>query len=272
MTFSFALVLALFLFAPGFAAYAGLFFGTQSKTFRPAPPAPGSLLSLGLVTIGAILAHAAGALAFWLNDLAVANGLQLIGTRAEPNLYVAVLSASRGSLMLSGGQVFGLLAGLTVLSTAAFFAVAKIVRAEIARSNFAPLLYGWLADLVADAAPEDRYVTAFALTDTEHDGSFLGYEGVLENVTLTSDKEITSVLLSDCTRFRIKLTDEGLERTALRAGSTIPLLYLERAQIKNIAFNVYQLADPEEIQAAVAEGATPATADAGPANAAEPGS
>lgn len=262
MTFSFALVLALFLFAPGFAAYAGLFFGSQSKTFRPAPPAPGSLLSLGLVTIGAILAHACGAFLFFMNDLAFAAGLRLHHTEATPNLYVAMLSAARGSAALTGGQIFYLLLGLVLLSTAALVSVAAAIRAEMARSSYGPFLYGWLADLVTEAAPEDRYVTAFVLTDVEHEGSFLGYEGVLENLSLTADKEITSLLLSNCTRFRIQLTPAGLERAALRGGSTIPRLYIERSQIKNIAFNVYQLADPEEIQAAVAEGATPATADA----------
>lgn len=56
------LLTALFLLAPGFGVFAGVYLTGLRRPFRPAPAAPGSFLALALVTIGALTAHVISAL------------------------------------------------------------------------------------------------------------------------------------------------------------------------------------------------------------------
>ncbi len=259
MTFGFTLVLALCIYAPGFAAYAGLFLGSQSRNFRPAPPAPGSLLAVGLVTAGAIASHAAAATLFFLNEKLVAAGLAILPF-GPSNPYLALIAAARAPTALTSAELASILLGLVGLGIATLLVSARLVRTEAFQRRFAPLLYGWLTDLVRAAASENRVVTAFVLSEIEHEGNFLGYEGVIDTLTLSADKEVIGILLLDCTRFRLQLTGSGLARDVARASSVIPRLYLERAQIKNIAFNIYERQPAEAIASAIASGTAVATA------------
>ena len=56
------LLTALFLLAPGFGVFAGVYLTGLRRPFRPAPAAPGSFLALALVTIGALTAHVISAI------------------------------------------------------------------------------------------------------------------------------------------------------------------------------------------------------------------
>lgn len=238
MNLSFALVVALFLLAPGFAAYAGLFTGSRSKSFQPASAAPGSLFALGFISVAAIFAHALAALLFWLNEVAFerAGGLAI---GIEPNLYVALVALPGGDTALLSGQIVAILFGLVALCLAAFVAAVRAVRLDAVRARLTVQLYGWLSELVEASRAPDRYVSAFVLTDIEHDGQVLGYEGFLENLSVDSGKQIVSLLLSDSRRFRIRMSDAGVAREALPHEDTIALIYLEREHVRNVAFTVY---------------------------------
>lgn len=245
MTFGYALILGLVLLTPGFAAYAGLFVGSQARGYWPAPPAPASLISFAIVCFGALIAHAAGALLLWINDGLVSAGLALITVAQPPNPYVYLATGADPANPPGSWQIVQILSGMLLLSIIAFEVTRRVVRSRRFTAGAAPLLYGWLAETVREASAANRYVTAFVLTDIGHEGLFLGYEGLLSDLTLTSDKEIASLALADCTRFRLKLGEAGLERF-VDSDDILPLLYLERGQIKNIALQVYEVADEAE--------------------------
>ena len=86
MIFSYGLVLALFLLAPGLGLYAGLFAGPHLGAFRPAPPSPGSVLTLGIIVLGALFVHTVWALACAADDAWVTAGLPSLFP-PTPNAY-----------------------------------------------------------------------------------------------------------------------------------------------------------------------------------------
>ncbi|MGH1558054.1 hypothetical protein ACRAWD_10215 [Caulobacter segnis] len=61
MTFSYNLVLALFLLAPGFAFVAGVYATGRSAIHEASPPPPNSIMALAMVTGASLVAHTAAA-------------------------------------------------------------------------------------------------------------------------------------------------------------------------------------------------------------------
>lgn len=141
---------------------------------------------------------------------------------------------------LTAGDAAWALVATLILTVSAFLAASMFADSEFGRSRLRGLQYGWLADLVELAEVEGRFTTAFVVTTAHHDGIILGYEGLLENLTVNSDKEITSVSLLDVSRFTLRI-DEA-KRTDV-AGKPIPRLYLHRPSIQNVAFNVFEYSD-----------------------------
>lgn len=242
MTFSYGLVLALLLLAPGFGAYAGLFAGVQSAAFRPGAPSPTSVLTLGIIVFGALLAHFAWSALCVADDAWAARGGPVL-IRGAPNAY-AVLFAGSGSDRRALGDVgvLSFLATTLLLTVASFTVTARAVRLRRLRPYALRLVYGWLAGLVGE--PSDRRaVTAFVLTDTEREGAALGYEGVVLNMVVTADKEIAVVVLGEAESFSLRTTAEGVVRRQVPRRAPITQLYLDRSQIRNIAFRVYEVED-----------------------------
>jgi hypothetical protein len=250
VTFSYNLLLALFLLAPGFGAYFGLFSATRQGRYQPSPPAPNSVLTLGVVVLGAMLAHAVLAVIYSALDYGVARDWW----RQSPLPYMRgpyeiLFSAAVAHSRVRNADVAVFLCcgiGLTGLSGAA----ALWVRSGPLREAVGPLLYGWLGELVAAGIGPDTYVNAFVLTDIQVDGRYLGYEGVLENLTVSADKEITAVLLKQVETFYVRLDAEAVTRVPIPRERTIPQLYLERSQIKNIAFVPYAVVEEFSVDAA----------------------
>src|SRR5271165_3411721 len=119
MVFSYGLVLALFLLAPGLGLYAGLYAGAHRGAFRPAAPSPGSVLTLGIIVLGALFAHTAWALACVADGAWIAAGLPAIFPPA-PNAYDVLLGMviERRSLPPGGIAIF--LATSSLLTAATF--------------------------------------------------------------------------------------------------------------------------------------------------------
>lgn len=247
MTFSYNLVLALFLLAPGFAAYAGLFFTThRDDRLHPAPPAPGSVLTLALVTVAALALHSAWAVMLAAQDAWTAAGLPHGRVPFEPNVYVEMLNAGRGDGPgVSGAEVALTLATLLGLSAAGYLATARLVTSRLVEGRLRTFLYGWAAHLIEQLREREagyvRVATAFVLTKIDHDGLAFGYEGALRNMTLNADKEITSLTLSEVTAFYVKLEAGRFKRTVLAGASRIPTLYLEKGDVRNIAFQIIRV-------------------------------
>ncbi len=90
MTFSLNLVLGLFLLAPGFAVFAGLYHASHIGPVRSPPPPPGSILALTIVSLGALAAHFLSALVFLAQDWACQTVRHCLTTSFDPNAYTAI--------------------------------------------------------------------------------------------------------------------------------------------------------------------------------------
>ncbi|MGC1304861.1 MAG: hypothetical protein WA840_21030 [Caulobacteraceae bacterium] len=131
------------------------------------------------------------------------------------------------------------LATCLLLSVCAFLEASALLRWKAVAEPFRRSAYGWLTDLVAQALEPNRYVTAFIVTDIRQDGAFLGCEGLLENMTIGPEKQITAILLSDCNAFLLRIGDT-VTREVVHRPQQIPRLFIEGAHIQNVAFNVFE--------------------------------
>lgn len=258
MTIGFNVVLALFILAPGFGAAMALWASQRHKSFRPAAPPTTSTITLAVVAIGALVAHTVGAIVFGI----AAEGLVAfceyggvcIGS-GEPNPYAVLLHAGDGAVPASSWEIMWTLVTLVLLTVGTM----AVTHHEVGKGTFAPLLYGWMADVLRDSARDDRYVIAYILTDIKKgEDHLVGYQGLLDDMNLGSDKNIVSVTLTDAAPFYVKLGDEKLERIYAAKETPFARLHFEKDEIKNIVLDVREF-QAEEDEAADAEGARPAT-------------
>ena len=106
------------------------------------------------------------------------------------------------------------------------------------------MLYGWLAD-VAVGQDRGEAVLAYVVSDVQEDGTVVGYEGVVANMTTNAEKEITSILLDSCEIFYLRVSQRGVSRRKADRDSAIGQLYLDRSHIRNVAFERVKFADDD---------------------------
>lgn len=244
MTFSFSLVLGLVLLAPGLAVFAGIYHAGRLGLVKSPPPPPGSILALAIVACGTLGAHLVGATVFWVQDLVCAHLRACLTVTDEPNVYAILFGAALLNRTLTGFQAVALLATLVALTAAAFLAARALVARLGSGSGAKAFLYGWLADVDVASRPGEA-VLAYVLSDIEADGTVVGYEGAVANLTTNADKEITSILLMDCETFYLRVTAAGVVRRKAARPSDFAQIYLDRSRIKNIAFELVRFADDE---------------------------
>lgn len=253
MTVTLGVAWALFILAPGLAVFAALYTSGGGKVIEPAPPAPNSFTALSIVIFGALAAHAVGAGLFVLNDL-TAHFVHAIQTPWNPNPYAYFLAARPNADPFLGFEAWFLLALLLILSLSAYLAMRIAVnRAEVAsiarrRQNppqpATPLfrfLYGGWASILTQLSPEpayDKHLAAYVVTDMEAQGGWVGYEGEVDGVALDTDKQIVALTLKNCQAFRLVPSKRGLSHQVVSRKVAIPLLMIERTQIKNVALQV----------------------------------
>ena len=231
MTFSFNLVLALFLLAPGFAFVMGVYYGGPRTRLEPTPPPPNSLVALALVTSGALAAHLACAGAYAAFEL-VALVFHAGWSLSHPNPYVVTLSLDQAPDRYREFGVFWALANLSALSAATFVATRLFIDWQLrSASRIRGALYGWLSEAtVAEGA------IAYVVTNLELDGAAVGYEGVLEYMTLDSSKQIVSLVLIDCELFTLVAKGGIVHRVRNPRDEPLENIVLARDAIRNIAF------------------------------------
>ena len=240
MIFSFSLVLGLFLLAPGLAAFAGLYHGSKLGRVEAPPPPPGSILALSIVTVGAMVAHLAGALLFWLQDAVCAHAT-CWQVAYQPNIYAALFNMALTKGQVSGAQVVAILLTLVLLTGLAF----RSARAAVSLAGEEALkgmLYGWLAEVDVGENRAEA-VLAYVVSDVQEDGTLVGYEGVVANMTTNAEKEITSILLDSCEIFYLRVSQRGVARRKASRDSDIGQLYLDRSHIRNVAFERVKFVD-----------------------------
>lgn len=250
MSFTFNLILALFLLAPGLGMFAGVYTGGR-RPFRPAAAEPGSIHALALVSIGALLCHALCAWLFVGMD-AYCGVWTCASVSYNPNPYEIILelretmAAGRGAAVpvLSPGGVAWLFTSLLLIGFVGFMiglaSIALVSKTGFMRST----VYGWVDELLSGADTKAHVFTAFVLTDTEYDGALLGYEGSLIDLRQSPSGEIRVLVLKDAEPFVVQMKEDSARRQKepLEAGKlkkTIGVLTIEGSHIKNIAFRSY---------------------------------
>jgi hypothetical protein len=242
MIFSYGLVLALFLLAPGLGLYAGLYAGAHRGAFRPAAPSPGSVLTLGIIVLGALFAHTAWALVCAANDAWTGAGLPAFFPPTS-NAYDVLLGAVVEHHSTRSGGIAVFLLTSSLLTAATFLLTAWIVESPPARQFYGPLVYGWLADIVEAAARDGQFILAHVVTDIRDGPRSLGYQGSVLNMTINADKQITAIVLEEARAFYLRTDDDTVTHIPIPRDKPFAQLYLDGPQIKNIAFEVYALED-----------------------------
>ncbi|WP_395944567.1 hypothetical protein [Brevundimonas sp.] len=253
MTITLGVAWALFILAPGLAVFAALYTSAGNKVVAPAPPAPNSFTALSIVIFGALSAHGLGATLFVFNDL-WAHFLPSIQVAWDPNPYAYFLSPRPKSDPFLGLETWFLLALLLLLSLGAYGLVRGVVEREetlsITRHRQDPpepatplfrFLYGGWASILAQlsAQPDyDKHLAAYVVTDMEAEGVWIGYEGEVDGVSLDTDKQIAALTLKNCQAFRLAAAQQDFTHQIVPRTAPIPLLMIDRSQIKNIALQV----------------------------------
>lgn len=147
-----------------------------------------------------------------------------------------------------------MLATLILLCVAAYVGATKLIsrteRQSIERllrnlpesaTTLFRFLYGDWSSLLAQLSPEpeyDKHLAAYIVTDMETSGSWIGYEGEVEGLTLDADKQIAAVTLRNCQAFRLRPTRTKLDHQVLPRKTAIPRLMIERSEFRNVALQV----------------------------------
>jgi hypothetical protein len=230
------LLTALFLLAPGFGVFAGVYLTGLRRPFRPAPAAPGSLLALALVTIGALTAHVISAIPYAAQEVLCAAAA-CIEVPFQPNPYVTLIdprAAAMPGVSVAIALLHLLLVALIGLGIGRFgmWLAAKSSRIQ-------SLFYGWTTELIDLASTRFHVINAFALTDVSKDELSLGYEGTLLDLRQDSGGKLLSATLGDAQAFVIELKDKTVARRRVPRDQPIPFMVLEAENVKNLALSIY---------------------------------
>ena len=231
------LLTALFLLAPGFGVFAGVYLTGLRRPFRPAPAAPGSFLALALVTIGALTAHMISAAPYAARELLCATApCREVGF--QPNPYVTLIDPRAASdmpgvsLAIALAHLLGVsLIGLLIGRIGAWLATRS--------SRLQSLFYGWTTELIGVASTRFHIINAFAVTDVSKDELSLGYEGALLDLRQDAGGKLLSATLRDAQAFVIELKGDSVSRRRVPRAQPIPFMVLEAENVKNLALSIY---------------------------------
>ncbi len=239
-TVSLLLFTILFL-GPGLGFYIGIFLLSGTENFRPAPPRPGSIITISTVVIGALGFHALFALVFLLNDW-FANSVKQFATMPfDPNVYELLYSKMIKGGVLPRGSIAYVLIILFIVSILSLFLTAFVISKVKKNQRFDRFFYGWLDQIVRQSSPENCWATAFVLTQEQFDGKMIGYEGIVKDITLDSSKQLQAITLIEVERFLLCAYGNTFRRLkAYKPPPLLPSLYLPGERISNIAFTVVE--------------------------------
>ncbi len=146
---------------------------------------------------------------------------------------------SQAPLTDPGTQVAGVLIHLLMTSIGAYVGGSYLVKLAANHDGLRGLLYGWADELVKLAPTRIHIINAFVVTDIEHEGASIGYEGVLVDLRQDSSGQIKSAALRDVQAFILRLANRGLRRERVDRAAAIPFLVVEAENIKNLALSIY---------------------------------
>jgi hypothetical protein len=237
VSFSGGVVVAVVLLAPGFAVFIAFFLRNPNDRISVELESTSSALAVSIIGVGSVLSHL-----LWA-ALCVANKFfaQNVFAFAPPISPYTLHQVAFGAIAkLSESDIAAATLSMMAMLAIAFFLALFVVRSGVGRTFLDPIRYGWAARIIARARAKGGFASAFVLTSVEESGAFLGYEGAIDSLNLDSKKEVVSVSLVLVGRFLVTISPRGLTRSPVNRG-LIPHLYIDRANIRNIAFNVFNL-------------------------------
>ncbi len=248
MTYSFGLIWAVLLLAPGLAVYAAVFAGGGGSVIRATPPAPNSLSTIGIVVGSAAIGHFLWAMVSVVHAKVCQVAACPIALGFDPDPYGLAIGLVSNRIALSSPMLLYLMAQAAALTALAFLGVRRAMRTARVRSLTRGFLYGHLAGLVVEIDLHPPLaMTAFVLTKIRVEALTVGYEGLVESLALGTGKTIDAIALVSVEKFVVRLGRSGFRRGHYGSGEPISRLVIERAEIENIAFNQYAM--PEASQA-----------------------
>jgi len=259
MTFSYNLVLALFLLAPGFAFVAGVYATGRAAIHEASPPPPNSIMALAMVTGGSLVAHTVAAIVFLLCHV-FAAWTHWYWPTLDPNPYYQARHLAGADGLATSVSFAWILFLLTLLCLGTYLFTRAIMSGPIGRSELVGgALYGWFWQI-----EKTQGAYAYVLTQFENDHGTVGYQGLLEYVTLDAEKQISSLVLTRAEPFSLTvLEDRHVQRTPTSRADNKLRVLLTKAEIKNIVYSPLVFDDDQGVEAEMSDEGDPITAPGG---------
>ncbi|MBO9544360.1 hypothetical protein [Caulobacter sp.] len=245
MTFSYNLVLALFLLAPGFAFVAGIYATGRAAIHEASPPPPNSIMALAMVTGGSLVAHTVAAVIFLLCHV-LNMWTRWHWPTLDPNPYYQARHLAAADGLATSASFAWILSLLTLLCLGTYLATRAVMNSPIGRSELiGGALYGWFWQI-----EKTQGAYAYVLTQFENDHGTVGYQGLLEYVTLDAEKQISSLVLTRAEPFSLTvLEDRHIQRTPTPRTDKKLRVLLTKAEIKNIVYTPLVFEDDQGVEA-----------------------
>jgi hypothetical protein len=251
MSLSLSVLAAILFLAPGIAGFLGSMIGARSRIVRASFPPANSLITLIAVVLIAVAAHgiASGLLVI---QAAFCRNFPCLPVAFDPNAYkLFVGPAGEGHQAIVGAEIQYTLIALTILSVATGLAMRMLVAWDVRRgedSVILPATYGWLASYDQRWAAGSIIVIAYVVTKMRGEDLAIGYRGMVEEISLTAEKEIATITLVAADRFGLplKLPDQERSRTIILT-ELLPRVYIPGREIENIVLNVVPVDEPSGV-------------------------
>lgn len=243
MSFSYALFLVLILLAPGFSTWAGLRLAEYNALISQAPERSNSTFSLLIIVFGAMAGHVVMATLLAAQESLCHVTDACWQVRFDTNVYRVIVAGERGGSAagaaagLPGWSVPYWLTSLLLPALITGWAAFRIGTAYRIRRLRDRSVLGWLQPWIERAQPADAFLVAYVVTGMAHDGAYVAYEGMVANVALDDNRAIAMIVLDNCDRFLVRITEEGVRR--IDAPTSIGLIQLEASNCLNIALELF---------------------------------
>ncbi len=232
-----ALGLSLFALAPGLAFYCAIYgvFGTSTR-ISTVPRDPKSVEALIVIVLGALSAYAA--------MLALHDSVALLIPPRFltywfdlPRTLIALINAPKqvADVMLP------LLFSMMSLCVICYVAVRRIMRFLTHRDRLPYWLFRWTKAFAGQLEDDNALVFCYALTSAEVGPKSIMYVGVVDDLALDDKFDVGRIVLIDCQRFAVDLSQKGAKSGLGKPLSDIPRLVLSGANIRNVSFERIEL-------------------------------